>query len=52
VPYEGASRGAGDYFLHEYPNPMDVTGSYSPSNPALADLKRWFDRHVPIEARA
>jgi aminoglycoside/choline kinase family phosphotransferase len=21
-------------------------------NPALADLKRWFDRHVPIEARA
>jgi hypothetical protein len=21
-------------------------------NPALADLKRWFDRHVPVEARA
>lgn len=21
-------------------------------NPALADLKRWFDRHVPMEARA
>ena len=20
-------------------------------NPALADLKRWFDRHVPMEAR-
>jgi aminoglycoside/choline kinase family phosphotransferase len=20
-------------------------------NPALADLKRWFDRHVPVEAR-
>jgi len=20
-------------------------------NPALADLKRWFDRHVPREAR-
>jgi aminoglycoside/choline kinase family phosphotransferase len=20
-------------------------------NPALADLKRWFDRHVPTEAR-
>jgi aminoglycoside/choline kinase family phosphotransferase len=22
------------------------------ANPALADLKRWFDRHVPVEARA
>ena len=21
-------------------------------NPALADLKRWFDRHVPMEATA
>ena len=21
-------------------------------NPALADLKRWFDKHVPVEARA
>jgi hypothetical protein len=38
VPYEGPGSSEGEYFLNEYPNPLDVTGSYSPSNPALAEF--------------
>lgn len=38
VPYE-CSRSRGDsYYADELPNPLDITGSYNPSNPALAEF--------------
>jgi hypothetical protein len=44
VPYDGA-RSGGDYFAAELPNPLDVTGAYSPSNPALESLGNSRELH-------
>jgi hypothetical protein len=37
VPYD-SPRQEGDYFMNEYPNPLDVTGLYSTTNPALEHM--------------
>lgn len=44
VPYDGP-RQDGDYFLNEYPNPLDVTGHYSTTNPALEHLSANKEMH-------
>ena len=41
VPYESSGGNAKDeYFANDFPNPLDVTGAYSPSNPALGGLQQ------------
>lgn len=37
VPYD-SPRQEGDYFMNEYPNPLDVTGLYNTTNPALEHM--------------
>ena len=44
VPYD-SPRQSGDYFAGELPNPLDVTGAYSPTNPALEHLNSGAASH-------
>ena len=45
VPYESSSARSTEYFAAEYPNPIDITGTYSPSNPALEGLSKSDQMH-------